>query len=107
MPSETPSTARTTGGVPSRSVRIHAAEPRKGKWTFRSSTSHRRGTAVLHREAGHEVFGRDLRHCRLGPPAALLDPPPPAARAAARGHPPPPPPPAPHPPPHSPPARSR
>src|ERR1700748_893341 len=76
---DTPSTARTTEGWPSFSARSHAADPRSGKWTSRSSTSHRRGTSVLHGEAGDEMVGRDLDHAGLLAPAALLDP-----RAAPR-----------------------
>src|SRR5262245_35970924 len=75
---DTPSTARTTGGLPSRSERTHASRPRSGNCTRRSWTSQSGGTAILDGEAGDPVVRRDLLHRRLVAPAAILDP-----RAAA------------------------
>ena len=75
---DTPSTARTTGGLPSCSARSHAAEPRSGKCVLRSATSHSGGTTILHGEAGDEMLGRHGGHGGLLAPAAILHP-----RAAA------------------------
>src|SRR5262245_65026713 len=70
---ETPSTARTTGGLPSFSERSQTCRPRSGNCTCRSRTSHS-DTAILDGKAGDAMIDRKLDHIGLLTMAAVLDP---------------------------------